>query len=90
MTPSGERYHPGHLKCDYRGGASGGLTCRDSMEEYYDIGGKRYCERHANDAAGTGGSGRTGAEFLGVGPGGLRAEKRRTRLVDLPRGMVGA
>ena len=58
------RYHPGHFRCEVPG-------CRESMDEYYEIGGKRYCERHGvssqyrNDRSG-------------------KAEKRRTRLVDLP------
>ena len=49
------------------------------MEEYYDVAGGRYCERHVGEVLRkTGGDTRGGRE--------LRAEKRRTRLVDLPVG----
>jgi len=68
-----QRFHPGHLRCDQRG-------CADAMEEYYDVAGKRYCERHVGGATASGRGG-LGSE--------LRAEKRRTRLVDLPRGGLG-
>ncbi|WWD16080.1 hypothetical protein CI109_100505 [Kwoniella shandongensis] len=85
--PNPQRFHPNHLRCDHRGGVSGAQTCRESMEEYYDVGGERFCERHVSDAlrrfdgpAGAGGGGN------GLGKGMLRAEKRRTRLVDLPVG----
>jgi len=64
-----KRYHPGHLTCDKIG-------CKERMDEYYEVGDRRYCERHVNAVlAGPG---------LGVGP--RRAEKRITRLVDLPAG----
>jgi hypothetical protein len=66
------RYHPGHLNCDK-------LGCTSKMDEYYEIGNKRYCERHvASVLAGSG---------LGVGS--RRAEKRITRLVELPVGGFG-
>ena len=66
------RYHPGHLNCDKIG-------CTSKMDEYYEIGNKRYCERHVASAlAGPG---------LGVGS--RRAEKRITRLVELPVGGFG-
>ncbi|WVQ71747.1 hypothetical protein IAR50_001288 [Cryptococcus sp. DSM 104548] len=72
--PNPQRYHAGHFRCDHRGGASGPHGCRDSMDEYYDVDGKRYCERHA------------GEMMRAVQRGGgreLKAEKRRTRLIDL-------
>jgi hypothetical protein len=66
------RYHPGHLNCDKSG-------CTSRMDEYYEIGNKRYCDRHvASVLAGPG---------LGVGS--RRAEKRITRLVELPVGGFG-
>ena len=73
------RFHPGHLRCDHRG-ASGSQTCREPMDEYFDIEGKRYCERHVGEAL-------KGAAGSGGGMGGkaLRAEKRKTRLVDLQK-----
>lgn len=86
LTPNAERFHPGHLRCDYRSGVSGAQSCRDGMEEYYEVDGKRFCERHINDAASAAGPGRSGAGFLGAGAAAFRAEKRRTRLVELPRG----
>lgn len=71
-----ERFHPGHLRCEHRGGVSGTQNCRDPMTEYYDIGGERFCERHAGKATrlATGGT--------------QRAEKRRTKLIELPRAGV--
>ncbi|OWZ57410.1 LIM domain-containing protein [Cryptococcus neoformans c45] len=68
-----QRYHPEHFKCDHRGGASGAQTCRESMDEYYEVDEGRYCERHVGEAVRQGG--RNGA---------IKAEKRRTRLIDLP------
>lgn len=70
---SPQRYHPGHFKCDHRGGASGAQTCQESMDEYYEVDRKRYCERHVGEAVHQGG--RNSA---------IKAEKRRTRLIDLP------
>ncbi|WVF72042.1 hypothetical protein IAT40_006854 [Kwoniella sp. CBS 6097] len=79
--PNPQRFHPGHLRCDHRGGVSGAQNCRESMEEYYDVGGNRYCERHVGEATrAVDGSGRSMT---------MRAEKRRTRLVDLPVGGLG-
>lgn len=57
---------------------SGHQSCKESMDEYYDVAGGRYCERHVNEVlrrereAGRGGE--------------RRAEKRMTRLVELPVG----
>ncbi|KAK8869656.1 hypothetical protein IAR55_000224 [Kwoniella newhampshirensis] len=82
--PNPQRFHPNHLRCDHRGGVSGAQTCRESMEEYYDVGGERFCERHVGDALRKiDGDGRVSG---GLGQGMLRAEKRRTRLVELPVG----
>jgi hypothetical protein len=49
------------------------------MTEYYEISGKRYCDHHAKGVLAAPG-------MLGVGGGTGRAEKRITRLVDLPAG----
>ncbi|OCF36463.1 hypothetical protein I316_01712 [Kwoniella heveanensis BCC8398] len=79
--PNPQRFHPGHLRCDHRGGVSSAQNCKESMDEYYDVGGKRYCERHVGEATrGVDGTGRSMT---------MRAEKRRTRLVDLPVGGLG-
>lgn len=74
---SDQRFHPGHLRCEHRGGASGAQNCRESMREYYEVGGSRYCERHANEAV-----------RRHASSGGHRAEKRRTLLVDLSNGLA--
>jgi hypothetical protein len=76
-NPNVQRYHPGHLRCDHRGGVSGAQTCRESMDEYYDVAGGMYCERHLSEVMRKNGGG------LGRD---LRAEKRRTRMVELPAG----
>ncbi|WVW82917.1 hypothetical protein I302_104931 [Kwoniella bestiolae CBS 10118] len=73
--PNPQRFHPGHLKCDHRGGVSGAQNCREPMDEYYEIEGSRFCERHVGEAL--------------KGNRSMRAEKRRTRLVDLPFGVGG-
>jgi hypothetical protein len=49
------------------------------MDEYYEVDGGRYCERHIGEVTRKAGGG-------GLGGRDLRAEKRRTRLVDLPKG----
>ncbi|WVR05317.1 hypothetical protein IAU60_002331 [Kwoniella sp. DSM 27419] len=74
--PDPQRYHPGHLRCDHRGSVSGAQSCRESMDEYYELGGRNFCERHVGEAS---------RRVEGAGRN-LRAEKRRTRLVDLPSG----
>ncbi len=49
------------------------------MDDYYDVAGGRYCERHIQEALRkTVGDGRDGRD--------VRAEKRKTRMVDLPVG----
>jgi len=49
------------------------------MDDYYDVAGGRYCERHVAEALRkTSGDERAGRD--------LRAEKRKTRMVDLPVG----
>ena len=56
-------------------------------DDYYEVNGKAYCERHAFQGAGSGsdnnmsgGYGGDEAGFLGVGPR-RNVEKRRTRLM---------
>ncbi|KAL7422750.1 hypothetical protein Q5752_002042 [Cryptotrichosporon argae] len=76
-APNAQRFHPGHLACEHTApGAQG--TCTEPMDEYYEVGAGRFCERHVADAQ------RRHRQTGGTGGG--RAEKRRTRLVDLPRG----
>jgi hypothetical protein len=65
-----QRYHPGHLRCDQSG-------CQSSMDEYYDVAGQRFCERHVR-AATHGKMDQAGRD--------LRAEKRKTKMIDLPKG----
>ncbi|ORX33749.1 hypothetical protein BD324DRAFT_653802 [Kockovaella imperatae] len=74
------RFHPGHLRCDHRD-SRGGQSCREAMDEYFDVDGKRYCDRHVGEAL-------KAASAASGGKGGrtLKAEKRKTRLVDLPSG----
>lgn len=77
-SPAGDqRFHPGHLRCDHRGGVSGAQSCRESMAEYYDVAGQRFCERHVGEA------------IRRVANGGAphRAEKRRTQLIDMSTGL---
>ncbi|EIW66279.1 hypothetical protein TREMEDRAFT_70205 [Tremella mesenterica DSM 1558] len=76
--PKPNRYHPGHLRCDHRGGVSGVQSCKENMDEYYEVDGGRYCERHVSEAM------RNLSVGMGMGMGMKRAEKRRTRLVELP------
>nr|ODN95055.1 hypothetical protein L204_04402 [Cryptococcus depauperatus CBS 7855] len=68
------RFHPNHLRCDHRGVSSGAQTCHEPMDEYYELSGKRYCERHAGEAV----------KKLHRSGGQGKAEKRRTRLIELP------
>ncbi|WVQ78546.1 hypothetical protein IAT38_000632 [Cryptococcus sp. DSM 104549] len=86
LTPGADsttqRFHPGHLRCDHRGGVSGASSCREAMDEYYDVGGKRFCERHVREAMRKGSA-------AGGSQGTIKAEKRRTRLVELPVGGLG-
>ncbi|TKX20596.1 LIM domain-containing protein 1 [Elsinoe australis] len=76
-TEKREKYHPRCLCCS---------TCREGLgEEYFDVGGRVYCERHAvaevRRLGGGAGQGQQGNGMLGVGGQGTwRAEKRRTRL----------
>ncbi|KAF4554884.1 LIM domain-containing protein 1 [Elsinoe fawcettii] len=71
-TEKREKFHPRCLCCS---------TCREGLgEEYFDVGGRVYCERHAvAEVRRLGGGGGTGG---GLGPpqGGWRAERRKTRL----------
>ncbi|WWC89883.1 uncharacterized protein L201_004811 [Kwoniella dendrophila CBS 6074] len=75
--PNAKRFHPGHLKCDHVGSASASKLCKDTMEEYYEINGKHYCEKHFSNYTNINVNGNSKM---------LNAEKRRTRLVDLPIG----
>ncbi|PNS16627.1 Paxillin-like protein 1 [Sphaceloma murrayae] len=72
-TERGEKFHPRCLCCS---------TCREGLgEEYFDVGGRVYCERHAvAEVRRLGGGGGGGGAGGMLGPGGWRAERRRTRL----------
>lgn len=48
--------------------------CKQRMDEYYQVESRRYCAVHVR------------SELSGLGSGMARAEKRHTRLVDLPAG----
>ncbi|KAF2220849.1 hypothetical protein BDZ85DRAFT_283770 [Elsinoe ampelina] len=71
-TEKREKFHPKCLCCS---------TCREALgEEYFDVGGRVYCERHAVAEVRRLG-GEKGQGMLGVGSqGGWRAERRKTRL----------
>lgn len=44
------------------------------MNEYYDVGGQRFCERHVGEAV----------RKVANGAAPHRAEKRRTKLIEMP------
>ncbi|KAJ9096734.1 hypothetical protein QFC21_005004 [Naganishia friedmannii] len=76
LTANNQRYHPGHLACDY---GDAHRPCRDPMMDYYEIGTLKVCERH-KDAALTdtikrSRKGRSDDMTA-------KAEKRRTRLIE--------
>jgi hypothetical protein len=80
LTPGNSRYHPGHLHCDHRD-RYGRHSCRDKMEDYYEVSTMKVCERHKDEAlrlmnrlAGT----RDAAGRMSVA---AKAEKRRTRMI---------
>jgi hypothetical protein len=78
-SPAGDqRFHPGHLRCDHRGGVSGAQSCRENMAEYYDVAGQRFCERHVGEAV----------RRVANGAAPHRAEKRRTKLIDMATGLA--
>ncbi|BEJ02922.1 hypothetical protein CcaverHIS641_0100970 [Cutaneotrichosporon cavernicola] len=78
-SPAGDqRFHPGHLRCDHRGGVSGAQSCRENMAEYYDVAGERFCERHVGEAI----------RRVANGAAPHRAEKRRTKLIDMSTGLA--
>jgi hypothetical protein len=82
LTSGNTRYHPGHLHCDHRDRV-GNYSCRNPMEDYYEVGTMKVCERHKDEAlrvmnrmAGK----RDAAGRMSVA---AKAEKRRTRLIQM-------
>ncbi|EIW60146.1 uncharacterized protein TRAVEDRAFT_164694 [Trametes versicolor FP-101664 SS1] len=72
VSHAGDRYHPEHLVCEYRG-------CTERLVEYYELDGRMLCERHAEKAIDE-------DEDDELGPAGDRttvAMKRVTRFIDL-------
>ncbi|CDO73551.1 hypothetical protein BN946_scf185014.g21 [Trametes cinnabarina] len=43
VSHAGDRYHPEHLVCEYRG-------CTERLAEYYELDGRMLCERHVQKA----------------------------------------
>ncbi|OSD08581.1 hypothetical protein PYCCODRAFT_1441435 [Trametes coccinea BRFM310] len=43
VSHAGDRYHPEHLVCEYRG-------CTERLVEYYELDGRMLCERHVQKA----------------------------------------
>ncbi|KAH9857168.1 hypothetical protein C2E23DRAFT_720561 [Lenzites betulinus] len=76
VSHAGDRYHPEHLLCEYRG-------CAERLAEYYELDGRMLCERHVQRAI----EERDADEDEDVlGPAGDRttvALKRVTRFIDL-------
>ncbi|KAJ9114759.1 hypothetical protein QFC22_005635 [Naganishia vaughanmartiniae] len=76
LTANNQRYHPGHLACDY---GDEHRPCRDPMMDYYEIGTLKVCERHKDtaltDTIKRSRKGRSSGMTA-------KAEKRRTRLIE--------
>ncbi|KAI0362419.1 hypothetical protein OH77DRAFT_50535 [Trametes cingulata] len=73
VSHAGDRYHPEHLLCEYRG-------CTERLVEYYELDGRMLCERHVQKAMDD------GDDEDVLGPAGDRstvALKRVTRFIDL-------
>ncbi|CAE6421075.1 unnamed protein product [Rhizoctonia solani] len=73
MSHSDARYHPEHFTCEYEDSEG---TCEALLKEYWEINGKRMCERHAV---------RTESEEDGTGQRTPKAKKRQTQFLDLSR-----
>lgn len=43
VSHAGDRYHPEHLTCEYRG-------CTERLADYYELDGRMLCERHVQKA----------------------------------------
>ena len=80
VSHTGDRYHPDHFLCEYRG-------CKERLLEYYEVDGRLYCERHVRRAMDDGGS---DSDYDDDGGGGgaphdreRMLNKRVTRFIDL-------
>ncbi|KAF8710276.1 Zinc-binding domain present in Lin-11, Isl-1, Mec-3, partial [Rhizoctonia solani] len=71
MSHSGMRYHPEHFTCEYED--SEGI-CETLLKEYWEVNGKRMCERHAV---------RTESEEDGTQKHTPKAKKRQTQFLNL-------
>ncbi|KAI0780658.1 hypothetical protein BD413DRAFT_462349 [Trametes elegans] len=73
VSHAGDRYHPEHLVCEYRG-------CTERLVEYYELDGRMLCERHVQRALDD------GEDEDALGAAGDRttvALKRVTRFIDI-------
>ena len=77
MSHSGDRYHPDHFLCEYRG-------CSERLLEYYELDGRMLCERHVQKAMQDRDS--DGSDYDDDTPlpaGDRHLNKRVTRFIDL-------
>ena len=76
VSHTGDRYHPDHFLCEFRG-------CKERLLEYYEVDGRLYCERHVRGAMDDQDSG-SDYDDDGVHPDRERMlNKRVTRFIDL-------
>ncbi|EPQ28746.1 uncharacterized protein PFL1_03549 [Pseudozyma flocculosa PF-1] len=70
QTEAGDRFHPQCFRCEYD---SKGLVCRQLLDEYFNVDGRRLCEAHA---------GKVSRRLERQGKRGLdlKADRRRTML----------
>ncbi|KZT57010.1 hypothetical protein CALCODRAFT_418532, partial [Calocera cornea HHB12733] len=73
VTHSGLRYHPEHLVCDDPG-------CGEKLEDYWEVAGRKLCERHGVAALTGSPTGTSPPDFTKSE---TMAAKRKTRFVDL-------
>ncbi|KAH9901540.1 hypothetical protein C8Q73DRAFT_743067 [Cubamyces lactineus] len=77
VSHAGDRYHPEHLLCEYRG-------CTERLEVYYELDGRMLCERHVNKAMNERDDEDGDDDAFGVaGDRTTVALKRVTRFIDL-------
>ncbi|KAI0647331.1 hypothetical protein C8Q79DRAFT_620800 [Trametes meyenii] len=74
VSHAGDRYHPEHLLCEYRG-------CTERLVEYYELDGRMLCERHVQKAIDDGD--RDEDVFGAAGDRSTLALKRVTRFIDI-------
>ncbi|KAI0672949.1 hypothetical protein C8Q78DRAFT_970047 [Trametes maxima] len=74
VSHAGDRYHPEHLLCEYRG-------CTERLVEYYELDGRMLCERHVQKAIDDGE--RDEDVFGAAGDRSTLALKRVTRFIDI-------